>query len=135
MLNPRRTWVVSTSYLPELLEKDKPFGYETVFSQEKYYTHLRFNNSTRPSSLADLFPQPYQIEPKPWSKISTDLYYEVEGEFVTGENYWNGGTLNLSDSILTLKDKLQNKLRDYEVIDKIEKLICTESFPRGNYVT
>lgn len=85
-------------------------------------------NSIRPSSLASLFSQTYQIEPKPWSKISTDLYYELEGEFIVGENYWKGGSLLLKETILELKGKLQNKETESQVIDKVENHSLSELF-------
>ena len=75
--------------------------------KHKYYTRLRFRNSVRPSRLDTLFSKPYQVEPKPWNKIATDLYHQLEGDFVEEENYWKNG--DLKDSILDLKDKLQKK--------------------------
>lgn len=76
MLNPRRTWTVTTSYIPEIPKNGRQIGYETILVGEKYYTHFRLVNCARPSFLNQLFPEnTYQIEPKPWEKISTDLYY------------------------------------------------------------
>lgn len=126
MINPRCLLTISTPYLPNL-EEVKDIGYEIIQAKEdKYYTYLKFPHSTRPTKLDSLFSLPYQIEPKPWKKISTDLYYKLEGEFIKGENYWSGGEIPLNNSILTLKEELRDKTTEPQVVDRLEKIVCVK---------
>jgi len=46
-----------------------------------------------------------------------------------GENYFTAGELELPDSILKLKENIEQKLSESQVISKIRKLICKKETP------
>jgi hypothetical protein len=71
--------------------------------------------------------QPYGN--RAWKEISKNLYYQNEGSFLEGENDFTSGELELPDSILKLKEKLEKKLLESQVIEKIEKLVCKQASP------
>lgn len=125
--SPKRTYTLISKEVPNLDIPTNTYGLETVLNGESYYSQLRLEKNTRPNTVLAL--APWRIEPKPWKEVSKDLYYRNEGYFLEGENYFTSGSLELQDSILELKKKIEKKLTEDDVIDKIEKLVCKKDSP------
>lgn len=125
--NPKRTYTLVSKELPALDLPASEYGLETVLNGESYYSRLRLDRSFRPNAVLEL--SHWRIEPKPWREVAKNLYYQNEGSFLEGENYFFSGQLELTDSILEIKKNIEKKLTEDQVIDKIERLVCKKDSP------
>lgn len=126
--SPRRTYTLVSKELPELALPSSDYGLEVVLGREdKYYSRLKLDKQARPKTVEAL--TAWRIEPKPWKEVSKDLYYHNEGSFLEGVNYFTAGKLEVHDSILKLKESIEKKMTEDQVIDKLEKIVCNSESP------
>jgi len=86
-MEPRKSWIVTTTYLPKIEANGLPLGYETILCKDKYYTRIKFESNQRPSRINDFIPS-YQLEPKPWKVLWQELYHQNEGIITKDEKDW-----------------------------------------------
>lgn len=116
----RKTFTLRSKALPLLELPSECYGLETILHDDTYFSKLSLEKATRTNTV--LTWSDWELEPKPWKEVTTDLYYRCQGVFEDEVNYWFQGELEFRDSILKFKEKLEEKLHESEVIYNLETL-------------